>query len=193
VRRAIERHHNALVSTLQFYLLWFYLLWFHLLRFHFLWFHFLWQVMGHHATLWLMPIEGAGPTVDAARREASWGTPSWGAPPWERRSSPPLCLLGLARLALGNAPHSKGAAAPHTLKERPCRLEPSERLRRGQLPWPKLLIVSPLTPRSTASIGLSAPTQLNTNARRAAPHRTHTPSGRHCTLRAPHAIDCNCG
>ena len=121
------------------------------------------------------------------------GNTSWGASPWERRSSPPLCLLGLARLALGNAPHSGGAAAPRTLKERPCRLEPCERLRRGQLPWPKLLIVSPLTPRSTASIGLSAPTQLNTNARRAAPHRTHTPSGRHCTLRAPHAIDCNCG
>ena len=66
-----RHHHNALVSTELFYLLWFYLLW---------------QVMGRHAMLWLLPIEGAGPTVDAAR----WEAPSWEAPSWERHSSPRL-------------------------------------------------------------------------------------------------------
>jgi hypothetical protein len=90
------------VSTLQLYLLRPYLLWPYLL-----WLSLLWQVMGRHAALWLLPIDGAGPTVDAARWEASWEA-SWeisqaplssGAPQLAPR---PPCLLGLARLALGD-------------------------------------------------------------------------------------------
>ena len=72
--------------------------------------------MGRHAALWLLPIEGAGPTVDAARWEASWEA-SWeisqaplssGAP--QLAPPPPPCLLGLARLALGDVLHSGEAA-----------------------------------------------------------------------------------
>ena len=96
-----RHHHNALVSTELFYLLWFYLLW---------------QVMGRHAMLWLLPIEGAGPTVDAAR---------WEAPSWE-------ALLGAPQLA---TPASWGwhgwlRVMSCTLEKRSCRSEPNETLRR---------------------------------------------------------------